>query len=379
MKTDCASSLVALALAVFGCGESTSPGSPPLRFQMISGTCGLTPQGVAYCWDTDLIPLRVPSSQPLKTIAVGQYGFLCALWEDGTPACAGPILADTDIRYNLGDTLTPLLGGIKLVTISGGWSHICGIDAAQVIHCWGDFYGGVRGDSTIDLDTAYATYTPNVVSTDLRFSEVFASWVSTCALTVDGLAHCWGIDAFHALGNPSAPVQPQCGRAGPCVPYPVPVTRGGPFVALARGFHHYCGLTTDGSAWCWGRGDLGQLGTQEPLQDCSWNGDPGRCTPTLIRVSDNHGFFVSLVGGRRSTCALDSQGLAYCWGEIMRTEGADTGTVPTLVRGETRLWAISMHRFLPFACGLAADSTAYCWGGTESGYIGQPTPLRAPQ
>jgi hypothetical protein len=37
------------------------------------------------------------------------------------------------------------------------------------------------------------------------------------------------------------------------------------FVQLGAGFHHACGVTGDGAAWCWGWNENASLGTTEPM------------------------------------------------------------------------------------------------------------------
>jgi alpha-tubulin suppressor-like RCC1 family protein len=51
------------------------------------------------------------------------------------------------------------------------------------------------------------------------------------------------------------------------------------FVQLGAGFHHACGVTGDGAAWCWGWNENASLGTTEPM-----------------------------------ACGLATDGRAYCWG-----------------------------------------------------------------
>jgi len=75
-------------------------------------------------------------------------------------------------------------------------------------------------------------------------------------------------------------------------------------ISVAVGWYHACGLTADGSAWCWGDNSAGQLGlgrrdtlahrTPEPL-------------PGALR-------FRTLSLGGYHTCGISLSGGLYCWG-----------------------------------------------------------------
>ena len=67
---------------------------------------------------------------------------------------------------------------------------------------------------------------------------------------------------------------------------------------------HMCGLTDDGSAYCWGDNGSGQLGSAAA----------GASSPTPLAVDGSHAF-ASLAGGQTHTCGVTSGGAAYCWGD----------------------------------------------------------------
>lgn len=76
-------------------------------------------------------------------------------------------------------------------------------------------------------------------------------------------------------------------------------------VALVLGRRHGCFLTDAGSVWCWGGNDVGQLGTGEPLT--TTHDDPVQ-VPGLEGISR-----LAALGDH--TCALDRDGVVYCWGD----------------------------------------------------------------
>ena len=71
--------------------------------------------------------------------------------------------------------------------------------------------------------------------------------------------------------------------------------------ALGLGVRHSCGLE-GGALWCWGRGELGQLGLGDQLRKFS---------PRRVDAAED---WISVEGGQSHTCALRSDGSIYCWG-----------------------------------------------------------------
>jgi alpha-tubulin suppressor-like RCC1 family protein len=98
---------------------------------------------------------------------------------------------------------------------------------------------------------------PVAVATQLRFSSISigdgiqqpAGIGHTCALTDDGTAYCWGLNDRGQLGD------------GTTTDRHVPTAAAGGirFTALELGEYSTCGMRGE-SVWCWGGNDRGQLG-----------------------------------------------------------------------------------------------------------------------
>src|SRR3954471_21864544 len=93
--------------------------------------------------------------------------------------------------------------------------------------------------------------TPAVTAAGAVWTQVTVGAQHTCALASNGHAYCWG--HFGPLGTGSTP-------SGPGIPAPTRVAGGLQFAQISAGTEHTCAITTEGKAYCWGRGVEGQLG-----------------------------------------------------------------------------------------------------------------------
>lgn len=179
-----------------------------------------------------------------------------------------------------------------------------------------------------------------------------------CGLTAGGRAYCWGANGSGQLGEGQFFDQP----------VPRPVAGNVEFVALAPGGFHTCGLASGGELYCWGNNGQGQLG----------RGLPSAPEPKPVLVTTTR-TFVSTAAGAAHACGLTGAGAAWCWGsaESGRLGNSQSGFrafrgTPDSVRGGLTFTALSAGG--EHTCGLLlADSTAYCWGGSSRGQVGDGT------
>ena len=143
-----------------------------------------------------------------------------------------------------GNPASPGGDGYPTSGLSAGGSHTCALDAVGVL-CWGANTSGQLGAA--GGDEVY----PTRVGISVTVSALSAGDQHTCALVVGGDVWCWGSNSNGQLGR---------GTIGGTSSAPALVTGGLKFVSVTAGGSHTCGVTTDGSIYCWGANAFGQLG-----------------------------------------------------------------------------------------------------------------------
>lgn len=200
----------------------------PTQFASLSAgfehTCGITENGVAYCWGSDtLAQLGAPTTER------------CPL--TNTPCSSAPLRVAVP-------------AGVTLVTISTGVDHSCALDTGGRAWCWGANAAGQLGTGTIGAMSA----TPVLVSGSHTFTRISAGSQFTCAIDTGGSAWCWGRNSDLQLG-----IGPYSGGDS-LRSTPQAVQGGTTFASISAGQRHACGVSTDGKAYCWGSNVFGALG-----------------------------------------------------------------------------------------------------------------------
>jgi alpha-tubulin suppressor-like RCC1 family protein len=152
------------------------------------------------------------------------------------------------------------------------------------------------------------------------------------------------------------------------------------FVKVAAGGTHSCALTDEGAAYCWGADYFGNLGNGTALTEPQLRASPVEM-PAGVR------FTTISVGGGHS-CALATDGRAYCWGPDLHGEVGDGAPaeprhapVPVAAPAGTTFQRISAG--LAYTCGVTSRGQVYCWGVDRWNVLGhggrvsgdQPAPL----
>jgi alpha-tubulin suppressor-like RCC1 family protein len=357
------------------------PPSGPIGVRAFADrTCIINGSGQLFCWGADFsspanpIPTPAPFGPPDPTyVAIGSGNGLashaCAIHGNasqvgGTASCWGNDEWG-QIGNGTGDGTTVinvsapnLVNGPPFTSITQGAVHSCGLTVDGAAYCWGDNSVGELGDGTTQLRN-----TPVPVSGGLTFKSISAGQFHTCAVTVQGAAYCWGSIANGDLGTNLS--------LGPSQTTPIAVrgpNLGTPlvFTSVAAGPWVTCGITTDGSAYCWGRGFWGQLGDGSQSD-----------SPYPSPVSGGYLFSQISIGGNHA-CGVTTAGVGLCWGYNQNGQlgNGTSGVTITTAPGTVSFVGVTLTQISAGAshtCAIATGGSLYCWGDNSLGEIGDGT------
>ena len=129
------------------------------------------------------------------------------------------------------------------------------------------------------------------------------------------------------------------------------------FTDITAGSFHSCGIS-GGQVFCWGSGGNGRLGTGTTAESL-----------VPVQVPIPGATLVAVTAGSRHTCALSSDGRAFCWGEggsgRLGTGNTADSLVPVPVVTSAALAGktlVAISAGWDFTCALDSGNQAYCWG-----------------
>ncbi|MCC6387225.1 MAG: hypothetical protein IT302_07585 [Dehalococcoidia bacterium] len=237
----------------------------------------------------------------------------CGVREDGTLACWGANESFSCVPFGPctvfdGGQSTPPAGAFR--SVSAGYTHSCGVEAAGTIRCWG---ANEHGQSSPPAG---------------QFQAVAAGTSHTCALRLSGELTCWGLNWS---GQTDAPA--------------------GVFASISAGGSFNCGLRPDGHLECWGSNTSGQTESPAGVFRMVAAGSDHACgirpddtvecwgfNHTSGSVVNGHflsegrippGPFVTISAGFARTCGIRRDGTAACWGAWAGASDAPPGPFKT--------------------------------------------------
>jgi alpha-tubulin suppressor-like RCC1 family protein len=244
---------------------------------------------------------------------------------------------------------------ICIEKVALGSAHSCAVRADGWLFCWGRNRDGQIGNGTTENQ-----YEPVAVAalgnqvTDVELGENH-----TCAVTADQALWCWGQNIYGQLGTRYEP-----GQVSHALPLRVDAL-GTDVAQVALGAYHTCAIELDGSAWCWGRGESGELGD---------GSTSSRSTPGAVSGLDGSVAEIGL--GAFHGCARKTDGSLACWGDNSYAQIADGSRearlepVPISSLGSVaaELAVGAMH-----TCVRTIDGSLFCWGENDQGQLGDGT------
>jgi uncharacterized protein YjdB len=221
--------------------------------------------------------------------------------------------------------------------------------------CWGNNDLGQWGDG---MPTEGVQF-PTSVQWGHDFTRLASGYRGPCGLTSDGSVYCWGANTRGQLG-PDVPL-------GDTVPVPTRVPTPEPLAHLSGFDEAFCGVTAEGTGYCWGANGSGQLGDGTKVD---------RAMPMEVSGGIQ---WAMIAAGYRNSCGIDVDRGLWCWGR-----GGSVGTgsttdelVPVRVASELTFSSVSIA--YNRTCAVSTDHDAYCWGGGGLGdgtTNSSPTPVQ---
>ncbi len=329
--------------------------------------CALDTAGAVWCWGQNAagqlgdgsdtpsgapVRVRLPPRTTVARLEVGEKT-ACALTTSGAILCwgdnaYGQVGCGTPLRRETPATVTGLAS--RATALEAGWAHTCAILADGDLVCWGDNAHGQLGDGT-----ATARATPvRVRPLPFRTRVVAPGRDHTCALGADGAVRCWGKNTEGQLGDTTA--QPAKFPA-------VVVGLDADVAGLCAGLEHACAVKTDGTLWCWGQNDDGQLG----LGDYK-----NRLAPARVGLE---GEVQAVSCGHQHTCALKKDRSTWCWGQNAYGQLGDGAKANRNQPTRTALFfqPASLHAGGRHSCAVRPDRQLFCWGFNFYGQLGDGT------
>jgi len=216
-----------------------------------------------------------------------------------------------------------------------------------------------KATATTDDSNAVEAYDSATVSmlTKKYAKPVSAGDNHACALK-DGSVYCWGANNRGQLGN-GGNEDSSLPVAVKGISTAIQISAGeGRFVGSPDA--HTCALLRDGTVKCWGAGTEGQLGNKNLIDAFE---------PVLVQGITNA---IQVSTGGQYTCALIDNGDVLCWGvnhsgQLGNGEKKESKT-PVKVVGMEAVVQLSTGK--QHACAVLVDGTIKCWGANHAEQLG---------
>ena len=348
-------------------------------------TCALLANGSVYCWgyndygqvgdlgDDGLtnVPTEVGLPDGSLPVAIPEYAadHSCALMDNASIYCWGYGGAFGVTSGQAPPTHLPLPSGAAPVSIEADHQSTCVLLDNGSVMCAGtvsqseDLLGyDYTAKSCVNYVCGFhaVEYLPPAA----EVVDISLSLLSSCALLTNGSVYCWGYNDNGELGNDAA------NRLGYATQAEVPEGNITEIDGMAYG---HCALYENGSVACWGRNNLGQLGDDRRVLTNTKDAGviaftdpmPGNLTATALATGDD------------TACVILSNGTVACWGdgEAAGNSNDNTNThTPTLApwpSGGARATSLTVGWY--HSCAALENGSMWCWGMNSAGQFGNGT------
>lgn len=377
---------------------------PTNSLSLLWTAVAVTLVGAVACSSPDA-PHRLSLSAPL-TVAVGD---IVTITTDAK--------VDDSVYVSLGETdfrVTQQVWGATAPSSTGSLYGV-GVGTAQ-IRASLQRLNADGTQTTLATDSATLTVVAPPASNRPAFSQIASGEVSSCALSSDGVAYCWGnVGGFRSFS-------PRCEEyivhqlSRGCNSVPVQLQSVPQFKAITVGTYSTCAITNTDDAFCWGIGPnnygnssgtpatvAGGIKFKALSVERGYGLNYGSEAEHVCGISISNQLYCWVRGGSPTApapiaggdygavsvggesypnsddyraCALDNSGVAYCWGTLALGDGvpahSSEQTTPVAVGGSLRFKAIASEVYS--TCALSTAGEPYCWGGPDNSSLA-PTPV----
>ncbi|ELR21814.1 regulator of chromosome condensation (RCC1) repeat domain containing protein [Acanthamoeba castellanii str. Neff] len=159
-----------------------------------------------------------------------------------------------------------------------------------------------------------STATPRLVSNLTNASAIFCGGLFNCALLKSGSAYCWGAGNVGQLGNGGS------GAVSSISPVRV-TTSNRSIISFSAGDNHACLIYSGNELICWGSNSGGKLGINNAT------------LPFSVQLQTVAGHYKQVSCGSDSTCAIGTDDKVYCWGNSAILGLSSPQAAPMLIDG----------------------------------------------
>jgi hypothetical protein len=269
----------------------------------------------------------------------------CAIMDDGSVWCWDvevlELLQGYEARIGWPDypREVEIPSGRAAVEIESDYTHSCAIVDDGSIYCWTSEYYPLMGEIYLG---------GGGVCEEIRV------WKEEPTESTNGVREWTGLSPCHSPVRVSLPIESHA-------------------VDISIGFGHSCAVIDNGSIYCWGDNEYGQLGDGTCSATYTEMGCTGENSKVPVQVGLPSGLTaVSVSAGGQHTCAIVNDGSTYCWGN--RGHGSWWNETPLLVPVKVNfpggIAAIDLDSGFRHSCATLIDRTVYCWGAATYGQLG---------
>jgi hypothetical protein len=216
---------------------------------------------------------------------------------------------------------------------------------------------GNNADGQLGDNTQTSRSSPvQTITYGANWKSVAVGYAHTAAIKTDGTLWNWGKNNYGQSGDNTVALKSS----------PVQTTAFGTnWKNVASGNLHCAAIKTDGTLWCWGRGDNGALGDND--------GNAKSSPVQTITYATN---WKSVACGIDYTAAIKTDGTLWAWGDNYagqlgdNTSNDKSSPVQTVARGTNWKQVSCKSRH---TSAIKTDGTLWLWGSNNFGQLGDNT------